>query len=329
VEHEKVELGVDVTLKGNEEVESTAMLSRAESGPGEKETRREEVTVSGDEPKVELVPAKEISSGSLQNPSDPDASFSGHKGQGYHAQIVETYSQTDGTDSDEHPLNLITYVSVEGANEPDSAALIPAVDALIDKGLAPEVIAADTAYGGDSDSEYAAAKGIELLGPDGGGGTGKASAKKAATLSEANKIIDTAQLESVDGEISRWVEAIEDESVAFNWIPIRLADFTSTKRGVIKCCPMGKKAKEKRYSNNRGGRAYFERAVRVKCPHCCLCPITISLNKAWLAYHDDQVRLDKRRAYQETNEFKDRYRWRSGVEATKPTGSNRFKAIAS
>jgi hypothetical protein len=79
---------------------------------------------------------------------------------------------------------------------------------------------------------------------------------------------------------------------------------------------MCQNAKEKRYSNNRGGRAYFERAVRVKCPHCGLCPITINLNKAWLAHHDDPVRLDKPRAYQETNEFKDRYRWRSGVEAT-------------
>jgi hypothetical protein len=44
--------------------------------------------------------------------------------------------------------------------------------------------------------------------------------------------------------------------------------------------------------------------------------VTITRNKAWLTYQDDQVRLEKRRAYQETNEWKDRYRWRSGIEAT-------------
>ena len=32
---------------------------------------------------------------SLQNPSDLDASFSGHKGQGDQVQIMETYARTD------------------------------------------------------------------------------------------------------------------------------------------------------------------------------------------------------------------------------------------
>jgi hypothetical protein len=39
---------------------------------------------------VELKNPKEIVSDSLQNPSDPDATYSGHKGQGYQVQVMET-----------------------------------------------------------------------------------------------------------------------------------------------------------------------------------------------------------------------------------------------
>ena len=44
----------------------------------------EQCNLTGDKDQpVELKKPKEISSDSLQNPSDPDASYSGHKGQGY------------------------------------------------------------------------------------------------------------------------------------------------------------------------------------------------------------------------------------------------------
>ncbi len=38
-------------------------------------------------------PNKEVPSDSLQNPSDPDAGYSNHKGQGYQVQVVENYSE--------------------------------------------------------------------------------------------------------------------------------------------------------------------------------------------------------------------------------------------
>jgi len=43
--------------------------------------------------KVELSvkPSGEVPSDSLQNPSDPDAGYSGHKGQGYQVQVMESY----------------------------------------------------------------------------------------------------------------------------------------------------------------------------------------------------------------------------------------------
>ena len=45
---------------------------------------------SGDDCRVTVKEPKTIPSDSLQNPSDPDASYSGHKGQGYQVQIMET-----------------------------------------------------------------------------------------------------------------------------------------------------------------------------------------------------------------------------------------------
>ncbi|MDR1657711.1 MAG: transposase [Deltaproteobacteria bacterium] len=35
-----------------------------------------------------------------------------------------------------------------------------------------------------------------------------------------------------------------------------------------------------------------------------------------VAYQYEQVRIDKRRAYQRTKQFKNQYRFRSGIEAT-------------
>jgi hypothetical protein len=42
---------------------------------------------------VELKKPKEIASDSLRNPSEPDAPYSGHKGQCYQVQIMETFSK--------------------------------------------------------------------------------------------------------------------------------------------------------------------------------------------------------------------------------------------
>jgi hypothetical protein len=312
---EKIEAGSEIAIKHDDEVDS---LTRAcLEGIGITEEPVDEVRVSDlvTIPTVELLPAKEISSGALQNPSDPDAAYSGHKGQGYHVQIAETYTPTD-SESVDLSLNLITYVKVEKANEPDSAALIPAVDDLEARNMKPEDFLLDTSYGSDANSEYAASKNVELVSPVPGNGTARSNSKQAANLSSTEKTIDKAQTESFASENTAWVETYADEASDTVLSSIRLADFESTKRGVVKGCPMGQKAETQRNNHNTGGRAYFDRAVCMKCPCCGLCPVTITKNKAWLTYQDELVRLDKRRVYQETNEFRDRYRWRSGIEAT-------------
>ena len=87
---------------------------------------------------------QEIPSDSLQNPSDPDAGYSGHKGQGYQAQVMETYCDSDDEVLRAKTLNLITHVEVESACISDVHALIPALESTKDRGLAPSDVLADS-----------------------------------------------------------------------------------------------------------------------------------------------------------------------------------------
>ena len=108
---------------------------------------------------IEVKADKDIFSDTMKNPSDPDAGDDGHKGQGYQSQVMETYSE-DGSS----PC-LITHVAVEPAHVHDSHALMPAIEATREKGLAPKEILADSLYGSDENVQNAAAQGIDVVSP--------------------------------------------------------------------------------------------------------------------------------------------------------------------
>ena len=136
-------------------------------------------TAEGELVAIEVKPPKEVPSDSLQNPSDPDAGYSGHKGQGYQVQILETYSR-EAPEGDSAPkLQLITHVQVEPAHKSDAHALIPALEAVAEKGLAPKEVLADSLYGSDENCEAAQEMGVEVVSPVKDG-----SAKKALLLPE-------------------------------------------------------------------------------------------------------------------------------------------------
>jgi hypothetical protein len=94
----------------------------------------------------------------VQNPSDPDATYDGHKGQGYQVQITETCSP-------ENEVQLITGALPQTAAEADAAAVVPMLDQLEASKLLPEEMLADTAYGGDNNVQAAEARGVELVTP--------------------------------------------------------------------------------------------------------------------------------------------------------------------
>src|SRR6056297_2345442 len=82
-----------------------------------------------DTSKVIVKKPKQIPADSLQNPSDPDAAYSGFKGQGYQVQLMESFTRTQDQDQKDQTLNLITHVAVERACAHDANALIPAIEA--------------------------------------------------------------------------------------------------------------------------------------------------------------------------------------------------------
>ena len=109
-------------------------------------------------PRVALKKPKDVASDSLQNPSDPDATFSGHKGQGYQAQIAETCHE-------ENDFELITYVETEGAHESDQNAPGRIHENLIERGHAPQAAFVDPGYMSGNNIIEAETQGVDLHGP--------------------------------------------------------------------------------------------------------------------------------------------------------------------
>jgi hypothetical protein len=123
------------------------------------------VTEEQDDLPAAVKSPKEIPSDSLQNPSDAEAGYDAHKGQGYQVQVMETYCDSPEETIREKTLNLITHVEVEPAHISDVHALIPAIESTEDRGLAPEEVLADSLYGSDENREKAKARGVEVIAP--------------------------------------------------------------------------------------------------------------------------------------------------------------------
>jgi hypothetical protein len=137
---------------------------------------REQCDLDTDGGKVIVKKPADIPSDSLQNPSDPDATYSGHKGQGYQVQVMETFNRCEDKKEKEQQLNLITHVNVQPACEHDSQALAPAIADTKVRGLGPEKLMADTLYGSDANEQIAQVARTDLVAPTSKGG-------KADTLS--------------------------------------------------------------------------------------------------------------------------------------------------
>ena len=234
---------------------------------------------------VKVKPPKEIPSDSLQNPSDPDAGYSGHKGQGYHAQVMETYCDSDDESLRAKTLNLITHVEVESACIGDVHALIPALDSTKERELAPVELLADSLYGSDDNCERAQEMGVAVISPAMG-------TPKENTLS--------------------------------------LSDFQQSEKGIITACPQGHApVKIRTGKKQKHGVAFSSEHCNV-CPCKDQCPVKAGKKNHYLHYDPKAMRIANRRALEYSPEFKDKYRWRSGIEATfsemdKKTGVKRLR----
>lgn len=213
---------------------------------------------------VAAKPNKDVPSDSLQNPSDPDAGYSGHKGKGYSVQIMETYS--DGNQP--KGLSLLTHIDVKSADNSDAHALIPAIEDTKSESMAPDEVLADSLYG--SDDNHVAAKqehDVEVISP----------------------------LRNPPRGLS-------------------LVDFNTNDSGEIVRCPEGQVPFKVRFKKRFS--ASFLTNLCLKCPRVEQCPVSIDRKAAYYRYTLKDVRLAKRREYENSTKFKDKYRFRAGVEAT-------------
>jgi len=226
--------------------------------------------VSDDKDPIAVKKPKEIASDSLQNPSDPDATFSGHKGQGYQVQIMETYTDSENKEIKSKMLNLITHVEVEKACDSDAQALIPAIKSANERGLCPAELGADALYGSDENYEAAKSMGVELVAPVYG------NREKGA---------------------------------------VSLSEFEFSETGHVLLCPQGQKPLISKKKKTRFAQGFSCEAC-AKCPLVNDCPVKPGKKYYYLRYEEKAMRIAKRRAIEQTTEFKDRYRWRAGIEAT-------------
>ena len=219
---------------------------------------------------VTVKPAKQVSSQSLQNPSDPDAAYSGHKGQGYHAQVMETYCDSEDPQVKARTLNLITHVAVAPASESDSRALLPAITDTQARDLGPQEVLADAAYGSDDNCQEAAALStkVEVVAPLPGlpPGTG-----------------------------------------------LSLSDFQVSPAGQVLACPKGQAPRSCKCRKHRYRVAFASEQCNA-CPEKSRCPVQPAKKYHYLSYYEKAGRVAARRAYQQTEEFRHRYRWRAGIE---------------
>ncbi len=220
---------------------------------------------------VSVKPAKQVSADSVQNPSDVDATYDGHKGQGYQVQIMETYSQDNPEDdSSQKTLKLITYIDVEPAHCHDSNAVQPALDDVEKRNLLPDELAADTLYGSQENIENAKEHQVELVAPVPG-------------KNPENNLTD------------------------FSF------DETTTE---INCCPENHKPKSIKHNKKGSISCLWEKKLCKSCNLRFECSVKETKKGYLLRYTPKQAQATMRRQYEQGDEFKDKYRYLSGVEAS-------------
>jgi hypothetical protein len=97
---------------------------------------------------------------------------------------------------------------------------------------------------------------------------------------------------------------------------LRLADFVQTEDGNGICCPEGQSPWTTSVTKNGVTVCGFNKRICDCCSNQSVSPVTFSGEKAELRFTAKDLRLSKRRAWEQTDEYKDLYSMRSGIEAT-------------
>ena len=182
------------------------------------------------------------------------------------------------TYGNENLPEIITHVELTRSCDSDEKAAIPTIEALASRQIQPKEMVADTTYSSTANVIAAAGKGTELLGP--------VSGKEANTTPE-------------------------DE--------VGKGDFFVDPKGEkASDCLAGQLAvKTERDEVSGRIRAYFDGTVCNKCKFRTFCAARRLVDGTRvLSTTVRNATLEQRRAYEQTDEFKERYAARAGIEAT-------------
>jgi Transposase DDE domain len=215
----------------------------------------------------------------MQNPSDPEATYDSHKGQGYKVQLAETCS-------DDNEVQLITAVLPQTAASQDADALEEVLANLEQNDRLPESMLADTSYGSDENVQKAQDKGVELVTPVPGPDPENHGVKGGVPLRKEALTIDDFALDERTGKVTQ--------------------------------CPAGRIPLQTIYDAQAGTTTIEMCATDCeKCEFQKACPIQKKPDGGYrLRYTDKQRRLEERRQEAKTEEFKQRYAKRAGSEST-------------
>jgi hypothetical protein len=232
----------------------------------------------------------------IVNPSDVDATLDGHKGSGYQIQLSETCSE-------ENQTQLIVSAIPQQAHQSDAASMNAVLEDLTNNDLVPKELIADTAYGSDENYVRCQKSQIELIAPV--PGKSPEHPIKEGMLTAADFSVEMKEKRFQNGE--------------------RRTEPTVSR------CPGGFEAFASNYDHLRDTVHFHQDAnVCVECPLFEQCPVDGSNMVLSISINSKQTRLIRRRRNQETEEFKKKYRKRSGIEATnsglkRTTGLSRLR----
>ena len=250
---------------------------------------------------LRLKEGREVSSDSLQSPHDPDATY-GHKGKGYEVQVAETCE-------DDNPYQVITAIAVNGAHESDQNATVPVAKQLLDSGLKPEELQADTGYGSGQNIIDCAKMGINLLCPVQDPGAPDAPDAwdrpvESATRDQRPEQPPATPACAPNTDVN---SAIDLDAFAFN----------DTFDEIIACAAGWAPCEQHLDTTGRTVWAKFSDAHCENCPMAPRCPTRLlKTGDRRLRCRTASAATSHRQRLQRTDQFKERYKKRSGIEST-------------
>jgi len=250
---------------------------------------------------VKLKEPKTISTSSLQSPYDPDASY-GRKGKGYEVQIVESCAE-------DNPYQVITGVALNGANESDQHALLPMAEQLERSSLKPTLLFADTGYGSGQNIIDCAQMGIDLQAP----------VQDPHAPEPTDPWVGPVEVSAAGCAPEESLPPSSSTPGAEPGSPMDLDAFTfNTTFDEVTACPRGREPFEQHL--DKAGRTLWAKFSTVSCEGCPMaerCPT----RRTQAGYRTLRCRTSKaatahRQRQQQTKQFKEQYKIRSGVEST-------------